>query len=246
MPTSRKRRRPKRRQQGVRRSPYETLIRGVHTDERMGEWFRRACWSFHRAPFPVYPELDAQNNAMARALEWFMFDVVLPDSDRSPAEEWIAGESERQGWGAPVLERYLRFTRGKYGLYEVVTAPLPMLVLRQVGTERVVHARALDNPVPFEDGDIIAARLFPLEDAAAQRTDPEIFDLSPCSDVVPELEESVLLAAVEQGALGVETLYGAAPDWVANGIAAGEIGPLADAFFDAVSDGSLQRVDLQQ
>ena len=60
---------------------------------------------------------------MGRALEWFLFDVVLPDSDRSPAEEWIALESQRQRWAPPVLERYLRLTRGKYGLFEVLKGP---------------------------------------------------------------------------------------------------------------------------
>ena len=131
MPTSRRRRRPKRRERHAPRSPYASIVRGVLADPALRDWYDRACWSFHRAPFPVYDDREAQELAVGRAAEWFVFDLVLPDRGCTPAESWIAAESARQRWSAAVTERYLRFTRGEFGVFTITAMPPPMLVLEE-------------------------------------------------------------------------------------------------------------------
>lgn len=247
VPTSRRRRthKVKRRRRHEWRSPYESLIRGVQSDQRLITWYQRALWSFHRAPFPVQADPDAQDGAMARAFEWFLFDVVLPPSGRTPVEEWIVAESRRQRWASPVIERYLRFTRGEFGIFTVTATTSQMLSLQQLGSDRVVHAVPMDDWPEWTTGEHVAARLFPIDAADRLAPGPEVLELSPGSSVLPRAPHAALQKAAACGALETEVLYGASPAWLTDLSAAGSIVDFIDAFLVTVSSGGVSAEDLR-
>ena len=248
MPTSRRRRRPKRRERRERhapRSPYASIVRGVLADPALRDWYDRACWSFHRAPFPVYDDREAQELAVGRAAEWFVFDLVLPDRGCTPAESWIAAESARQRWSAAVTERYLRFTRGEFGVFHITAMPPPMLVLEERPTGRIVHALLMDAFVDAKPGDLMAARLFPLEDASVTAQHPEVRELSPGSDVLRLSKKAARDLDPGLDALAVEALFGAGGSWLAEAAGTGAVARFVDPFLRQISQDGLTTDDLR-
>lgn len=142
--------------------PYEEIVRFASEGD-LGDELQRARAEFLERTGELFESDDAFERRIASFLEWYVLDrSISTRPDRTPAEAYV--EQVAPTLAADKLERLRALTRTTLSLFEFRSVKKETLKVTDLLTNEKLDVFERRNPAGLESGDILEARIIPLDE----------------------------------------------------------------------------------